>query len=66
MRGRTAKEKLNRRAFFRAAGAVAGLAGLAAASLSGGSKAKAGTAPAKRTGYRETTHVRTYYKLARF
>lgn len=66
MKSQTAREKLDRRAFFKKAGAAVGMAGAGAMALSAGGRAKAAATPRKKTGYRETAHVRTYYELARF
>lgn len=56
-----------RRDFLKAVGLASGAFGAAAVSLSAES-AKAGAADndRKASGYRETEHVRTYYRLARF
>ena len=58
------KAKLDRRSLLKGASLALGAAGAAAAS-------KVSAAPpeekkAETTGYSETDHVRTYYKLARF
>jgi hypothetical protein len=62
---------LRRRDFLKTAGFTAGAAGVAAAALSGASAQAssvggAGEIDNKSAGYRETEHVRTYYKTARF
>lgn len=56
-----------RRDFLKSAGLATGAAGAAAVALSTTGAAKAAS-PAKdeSAGYRETEHVRTYYRLARF
>ena len=56
------KPTLGRRAFIRRTGLGAGALGVAA--IAGGRPAPA--ADAKPEGYRETEHVKTYYKLAKF
>ena len=66
MKGQTGREKLDRRGFFKKAGAAVGIAGAGIVALGGGGKVKAATAPKKSGGYRETAHVRTYYELAKF
>jgi len=56
---------LDRRDFFRKVGLGAGAAataGLTATAAQAAVPAK----PAKGSGYQETEHVKTYYKLARF
>ncbi len=58
---------LHRRDFLKTAGLTAGAAGVAAVAVSG-SPAKASSAQEinkESSGYRETDHVRTYYKTAR-
>lgn len=58
----------SRRDFFRKAGFGAGALGAAAAGLSA-ARSKAAEPAAKKpnsAGYRESEHVKTYYKLARF
>lgn len=60
-------KSIPRREFLRKAGMTSGAVGAAAVALSTGA-AKAATSPAKddsSAGYRETEHVRTYYRLAR-
>jgi hypothetical protein len=59
-----AKVGVGRRAFIRQTGFVAGALGVAA--VAGGALAPAAAADAKPEGYRETEHVKTYYKLAAF
>lgn len=59
-------QALDRRSFMRLAGLGAGVAG---ASIGlGASEASASEAPAaaEQGGYRETEHVQTYYRMARF
>jgi len=57
------KPGIGRRAFIRRTGLGAGALGVAAASLSG----KAAAADRAKPGqYRETEHVKAYYKLAKF
>jgi len=55
---------VGRRTFIRRAGLGAGALGVAA--VAGGKVAPAQAAAAKPQGYRETEHVKTYYKLAKF
>lgn len=57
-----------RRHFFGKAGAGIGVAGIAALGLAGkGAKATEISPDGEKTaGYRETEHVKTFYKLARF
>ena len=58
---------VGRRDFFRKAGLGAGAAGAAAVGLaSGTAQAKTADASERKSGYRESEHVKTYYKLARF
>jgi hypothetical protein len=57
--------KLDRRSLLKGAGLALGAAGAATASkVAAAAPAQAEKAPT--TGYAETDHVRTYYKLARF
>ena len=60
-------EKIRRRAFLKGA-AVAGVALGAASTRSLADQDPAAATPAEteNRGYRETTHVREYYRLARF
>jgi hypothetical protein len=62
------KEKLDRRGFLRGASLGAGFLGAAATGLvsEGASAAEPIEAGKGGAGYRETEHVKTYYKLARF
>ena len=57
-----------RRHFFKKAGVGVGVAGIAALGLAGkDAKAADASADGKTAGaYRETEHVKTFYKLARF
>lgn len=55
-----------RRQFLKTAGLAAGAAGVAAVALKPTTAAAAMEKDGKSSGYRETEHVRTYYKLARF
>jgi hypothetical protein len=57
--------KVDRRNFLKQAGVVIGTAGTAAAAGSTEVLAKTDDASSEAAGYRETEHVRTYYKLAR-
>jgi hypothetical protein len=59
------KQETTRRAFFRSVGLGAGAAGVVAVAKTAG--VEAATAPEETgAGYRETEHVKTVYKLARF
>lgn len=55
---------LDRRDFFRKVGLGAGVA--AAAATATAAQAASEEAPDKGSGYQETDHVKTFYKLARF
>jgi hypothetical protein len=57
--------KVDRRSFLKQAGVVIGTAGTAAAAGSTEVLAKTDEPQGQAAGYRETEHVRTYYKLAR-
>ncbi len=60
------RDKMDRRSFMMLAGLGAGAAG---ASIGlGATEAKADAAPAteEQGGYRETEHVKAYYRMARF
>lgn len=57
---------IGRRAFIRKTGMGASALEIAAASLAGVKAADAAVDGAKGAGYRETDHVKTYYKLAKF
>lgn len=65
-RKRTTQDKsaVGRRAFIRQASL--GASALGVATVAGGKLAPAEAAAAKPEGYRETEHVKTYYKLAKF
>ena len=60
------KAKLGRRDFLRAMGAGAGLAVTAAAPLATGAVAAESEADQKKARYKETDHVKAYYKVNRF
>ena len=60
------KSKLGRRDFLRAMGAGAGLAVTAAAPLAIGAAAAESEAEQKKARYKETDHVKAYYKVNRF
>ena len=60
------KSKLGRRDFLRAMGAGAGLAVTAAAPLATGAAAAESEAEQKKARYKETDHVKAYYKVNRF
>ena len=58
---------VTRRDFFRKAGLGAGAVGAAAVALKGEAKAAEADRDApKSSGYRETEHVKKFYRLARF
>jgi len=57
------KSKLGRRDFLRAMGAGAGLAVTAAAPLAAAAESEA---EQKKARYKETDHVKAYYKVNRF
>jgi len=59
--------RVDRRSFLKQAGVVIGTAGTAAAAGSADVLAETGDVqqPGQAAGYRETEHVRTYYKLAK-
>ena len=59
-----ARACIGRRAFIRKTGLGAGALGVAAASIA--KAAPAAADQAKPGAYRETEHVKTYYKLAKF
>lgn len=59
-----AKTGVGRRAFIRKTGLGAGVLGAAAVSIA--KPAAAAADQAKPGAYRETEHVKTYYKLAKF
>lgn len=60
------KSKLGRRDFLRAMGAGAGLAVTAAASLATEAVAAESDADKKKSRYKETDHVKAYYKVNRY
>jgi hypothetical protein len=60
------KTKLGRRDFLRAMGAGAGLAVTAAAPLATEAAATESDADKKKARYKETDHVKTYYRVNRF
>jgi secreted PhoX family phosphatase len=60
------KSKLGRRDFLRAMGAGAGLAVTAAAPLATAAAAEESDADKKKARYKETDHVKAYYKVNRF
>ena len=57
---------LDRRDFFRKVGLGAGVAATAGLGASAAQAAAPDRKPVKGSGYRETDHVKTYYKLARY
>jgi hypothetical protein len=60
------KSKLGRRDFLRAIGAGAGVAVTAAAPFVGEAVAAESDADKKKARYKETDHVKAYYKVNRF
>ena len=60
------KSKLGRRDFLRAMGAGAGLAATTAVPLAGEAVAAESDADKKKARYKETDHVKAYYKVNRF
>ena len=60
------KAKLGRRDFLRAMGAGASLAVTVAAPLATGAAAAESEAEQKKARYKETDHVKAYYKVNRF
>jgi hypothetical protein len=58
--------KFGRRDFLRAVGAGAGVAVAAAAPLATGAAAAESDADKKKARYKETDHVKTYYKVNRY
>jgi hypothetical protein len=60
------KSKLGRRDFLRAIGAGAGLAVTAAAPLATEAAATESDAEKKKARYKETDHVKTFYKVNRY
>ncbi|MDX1711878.1 MAG: ubiquinol-cytochrome c reductase iron-sulfur subunit N-terminal domain-containing protein [Rhodovibrionaceae bacterium] len=59
-------KSVDRRDFFRKASFGAGAAGVAAVALRNEAKAAETVDSPKGDGYRETDHVKKFYKLARF
>jgi hypothetical protein len=60
------KKKLGRRDFLRAMGAGAGVAVTAAVPFASEATASESDADKKKTRYKETDHVKTYYKVNRY
>jgi len=60
------KSKLGRRDFLRAMGAGAGLAATTAVPLASEAAASESDAEKKKARYKETDHVKAYYKVNRF
>ena len=60
------KSKLGRRDFLRAMGAGAGLAVAAAAPLASEAAAAESDAEKKKARYKETDHVKAYYRVNRY
>ena len=60
------KKKLGRRDFLRAMGAGAGVAVTAAVPCASEATASESDADKKKTRYKETDHVKTYYKVNRY
>jgi hypothetical protein len=60
------KTKLGRRDFLRAMGAGAGVAVTAAAPFAGEAAAAESDADKKKTRYKETDHVKAFYKVNRY
>jgi len=60
------KKKLGRRDFLRAMGVGAGLAMTAAAPVASEATASESDADKKKARYKETDHVKAYYKVNRF
>ena len=60
------KSKVGRRNFLRALGAGAGLAVTAAAPLATGAVAAESDADKKKARYKETDHVKAYYRVNRY
>ncbi len=60
------KSKLGRRDFLRAMGAGAGLAVTAAAPLATEAAAAESDVEKKKTRYKETDHVKTFYRVNRY
>ena len=67
MKANENKTKVARRDFLRAPGAGAGVAATAAAPLATGAKADSETNDEKRKArYKETDHVKTFYRVNRY
>ncbi len=68
MTKKTESPAVGRREFFRKAGMGAGAVGAAAvvAAAKDGKAEEAGAERSARAGYRETSHVKRFYELARF
>ena len=60
------KSKVGRRDFLRAMGAGAGLAAATAAPLATGAVAAESDADKKKARYKETDHVKAYYRVNRY
>ncbi|MGE0724621.1 MAG: formate dehydrogenase [Alphaproteobacteria bacterium] len=58
--------KLGRRELLRAVGAGAAVTAVAAAPLAGEAKASESDADKKKARYRETDHVKTFYRVNRY
>jgi hypothetical protein len=61
-----AKTEVGRRDFLRALGAGAGLAAAAAAPLATGAAAAENESDKKKARYRETDHVKAFYRVNRY
>jgi hypothetical protein len=59
-------KRLDRRHFLKGAGLALGAAGAATAATASGTVAATDDRKTPQAGYRETEHVRTYYRAARF
>ena len=59
-------QQLDRRSFMRLAGLGAGVAGASIGLGAAEASASEPVAAAEQGGYRETEHVQTYYRMARF
>ena len=59
-------QQLDRRSFMRLAGLGAGVAGASIGLGTAEASASEPAATAEHGGYRETEHVQTYYRMARF
>jgi hypothetical protein len=60
------KSEVGRRDFLRALGAGAGVAATAAAPLATGAAAAENDSDKKKTRYRETDHVKAFYRVNRY